>query len=91
MKQIVGYVKYTGRRDAATLLPIIQRVVEPGSVIVSDEWRAYRGIHALRKNYQHQTATTTSGRFVDPIKNGETDGGGPKPKWLKIFTYKISL
>ncbi|XP_031329161.1 uncharacterized protein LOC116160167 [Photinus pyralis] len=33
---------YVARRDAETLLPIIQREVEMGSVIHSDEWPAYR-------------------------------------------------
>jgi len=58
MKQLFCYVKYIGRRDAATLLQIIQRVVAPGSVIVSDKWRAYIGIPSLRRNYQHRTVTT---------------------------------
>ena len=34
-------------RDAATLLPIIQRHVAPGTVIHSDQWRAYTRIHIL--------------------------------------------
>ena len=30
----VRYVTYVEKRDAATLLPIIQRVISPGSIIV---------------------------------------------------------
>ena len=34
------------RRDAATLLPIIQRWVLPGSTVWTDEWAAYRQLTA---------------------------------------------
>lgn len=36
----MGYITYVPKRDSTTLLPIIARVVKPGSTIVSDEWAA---------------------------------------------------
>jgi transposase-like protein len=44
---------YVPRRDALTLLPIIQREVEAGSTIHSDEWAAYRGLRDL--GFDHRT------------------------------------
>ena len=41
-------------RSAATLIPIIQRYIRPGSVIISDEWRAYSTLSSL--GYTHQTS-----------------------------------
>ena len=42
-------------RDAATLLPIIQQHVRPGSIVWSDEWRAYQRVQNLSNVIQHQT------------------------------------
>ena len=41
------------KRDAATLIPIIQRHVYPGSRIFSDSWGAYLGLNEL--GYSHYT------------------------------------
>ena len=49
-----GYMQIVDQRDSATLLPIIQRVVRLGSIVHSDEWRAYRGIQA-RLGLEHHT------------------------------------
>ena len=65
----VGYMEIVERRDAATLLPIIQQVVRPGSVIHSDEWRAYRNIQGL--GYAHRTVNH-SVNFVDPSSGVHT-------------------
>ena len=34
-------------RDANTLLPIIQAHIAPGTIVHSDEWRAYRRVSTL--------------------------------------------
>lgn len=56
-------------RSAAAMLPLIQQHVEPGSVIHTDEWRAYAGLNAL--NYAHQTVNHTY-NFVDPTTGAHT-------------------
>jgi IS1 family transposase len=70
--QKIGCIKFVQKRDAANLLPIIQIAVLPGSMIVSDEWRAYRGIANLPGNYQHQTVNHNQ-NFVDPLKGAHTN------------------
>ena len=54
------------RRDAATLLLIINRHVRPRSIIWSDEWRAYRRVQQLAPVTQHQTINHSI-QFVDPV------------------------
>lgn len=62
-----GYLCFVVRRDADTLLPIIQRVVKPGSIIHSDQWAAYNSILELPhpQPYRHLTVNH-SRNFVDP-------------------------
>lgn len=68
----VGYITFVDKRDAATLLPIIQNVVLPDSVIISDEWAAYRGIGNLPQNYTHRTVNH-SRNFVNPADGSHTN------------------
>ncbi|KAG0439165.1 hypothetical protein DMUE_2623 [Dictyocoela muelleri] len=56
-------------RKKETLLPIIQRVVSPGSIIHSDEWPAYRIINA--ELYEHGTVRHKL-HFVYPITGVHT-------------------
>src|SRR6218665_849741 len=65
VEEKVGYVTYVSERDAATLLPIIQKVVVPGSVVLSDDWAAYRDISNMPGNYQH--------RIVNQVNGGHTN------------------
>ena len=50
-------------QDAATLLPIIQQWVQPGTTVHSDMWQAYNQLAA--SGYQHGTVNHTL-HFVDP-------------------------
>jgi transposase-like protein len=59
LKKIFIYILY-----AATLLPIIQNVIRPGSIIHSDQWCAYHGIQQ-QLGLQHRTVNHSL-NFVDP-------------------------
>ena len=60
-----GFLVEVQQRDAATLLPIIQQWVAPGSTVWSDMWAAYRQLPNLPQNYQHGTVNHTI-NFIDP-------------------------
>jgi transposase-like protein len=64
------FIELVDRRDAATLLPVIQRNILPGTVIWSDEWAAYNRLPAA--GYPHQTVNH-SVRYVDPITGCHTN------------------
>ena len=59
-------------RTADTLLPLIQRFILPGTVVVSDLWRAYGGIGNLPQGYLHLTVNHTV-NFVDPATGATTN------------------
>lgn len=48
-----GIVRYIDRRNAATLLPIIQEYVAAGTEVWTDEWRGYSALNSL--GYRHKT------------------------------------
>ena len=51
-----SFLVEVAQRDAATLIPIIKKYIRPGSIIYSDEWRAYSGIQSIPGcNYTHRT------------------------------------
>ena len=64
-----GYMQLVAQRNAATLLPIIQQHVHPGTVVHSDEWAAYSRISAA--GYTH-SSVSHSLHFVDPITGTHT-------------------
>lgn len=58
------------RRDEATLFPIIQKYILPGTTIMSDCWRAYSKLE--RYNYTHLTVNHSQG-FKDPVTGACTN------------------
>ena len=60
-----GFVE---KRSAEVLLPLVDRFIAPGSIIYSDEWRAYRGISALpvQSQFEHYTVNHSQ-NFVNRV------------------------
>ncbi|XP_042238728.1 uncharacterized protein LOC121877180 [Homarus americanus] len=63
-KPTTGYMEVVQSRDAATLLPIIQAVIQPGSIIYCDEWRAYCNLQDLSGDTNKPVNSSIN--FVDP-------------------------
>ena len=64
------FMETVRRRDAATLTPVIQRNILPGTRIWSDEWRAYHQLPQL--GYVHETVNH-SHHFVNPATGVHTN------------------
>lgn len=56
-------------RSAATLMPIITQSILPGTTIISDQWRAYRGL--INQGFIHHTVNHSL-NFVDPNTGAHT-------------------
>ena len=67
----LGIMVMVQRRDAATLLPMIQQHVRPGSIIWSDEWASYQRVQRLPPVAQHSTVNHSI-QFVDPTTGVHT-------------------
>ena len=61
----LGYMEIVPDRTAGTLLPIIQNHTLPGTIIHSDEWRAYNRVSNIPTAASHQTVNHSL-NFVDP-------------------------
>ena len=67
----LGYMEVVNRRDARTLLPIIQSHTAAGSIIHSDQWAAYRQVQQLGNVAAHGVVNH-SVDFVDPVTGVHT-------------------
>lgn len=67
----LGVVRAVPDRSAATLLPIIQQNVAPGTIVWSDEWAAYSNVSSLPNVSQHDTVNHSI-EFVNPTTGVHT-------------------
>jgi transposase-like protein len=68
--------------DGATILPIVNKWVAKGSIMVTDEWRAY---DVVRKDFFHVTVNHAEGNYV----NGAFSTNGVENFW-SIFKRGIT-
>ena len=64
-------MQFVNNRDTATLLPIIQANVHPGTIIYSDGWAAYNTLAQL--DYGHEVVIYDQ-HFVGPVTVVHTNG-----------------
>jgi transposase-like protein len=66
VKGLSGHIKTKVIPDieASTLIPIIDKWVEKGSIVVSDELKSY---NELKKNYFHVTINHSKGEYVNGV------------------------
>jgi len=79
----LGYMQIVPQRDARTLLPIIQQHIRPGTIVRSDEWRAYNRVQQLNPVAQHQTVNHSI-TFVDPVTGVHTQNA--ESYWNRVKT-----
>ena len=79
----LGFMQVVPSRDAATLLPIIQAHVQPGTIIHSDQWTAYNGVQQLGNVHQHQIINHSL-HFVDPTTGVHTQN--VESYWNRVKT-----
>jgi len=60
----MGYVEIAQKRDAATLLPIINALVAPGMIGHTNEWATYRRLGSL-PNVSSHIMVNHSLHFID--------------------------
>ena len=61
------------RRDAKTLIPIVQRNIKTGSDIHSDEWRAYKrlnemGYNPFKVNHKENILNPLTGKHTQLVE-----------------------
>lgn len=67
----LGILLRVPSRDAQTLLPLLQMHLRSGTIVHSDEWRAYRQVQHLPSVGQHEVVNHSL-NFVDPTTGVRT-------------------
>ena len=83
-----GYFEVVDRRDRATLMPILQRVLLPGTEIHSDDWGAYSNLPAHTPSVQTHGVVVHAANFVDPVTGVHTQE--VESAWSRL-KYKVKM
>lgn len=69
----MGYMEIVDSRDAATLFPIVQAHIRPGTIIWSDGWAAYNRISTSVTGVAGHQAVNHSLHFKNPATGVHTN------------------
>jgi len=69
----IGYTEIVDNRDRATLFPIIQAHVRPGTVLWSDGWAAYNGVATAIASVAGHQSVNHSLHFKNPVTGVHTN------------------
>ncbi|XP_067051263.1 uncharacterized protein [Acropora muricata] len=83
-----GYFEVVDRRDRDTLMPILQRVLLPGTEVHSDDWGAYFNMPAHAPNVQTHRVVVHTANFVDPVTGVHTQE--VESAWARL-KYKVKM
>lgn len=83
-----GYFQVVRRRDRVTLMPILQRVLLPGTEVQSDDWGAYTNLPVHAHNVQTHRVVVHAANFVDPVTGVDTQE--VESAWSRL-KYKIKM
>ena len=83
-----GYFEVVDRRDRATLMPILQRVLLPGTEVHSDDWGAYSNLPAHAPTVQTHRVVVHVANFVDPVTGVHTQE--VESAWCRL-KYKVKM
>ena len=83
-----GYFEVVDRRDRATLMPILQRVLLPGTEVHSDDWGAYSNLPAHAATVQTHRVVVHAANFLDPVTGVHTQE--VESAWSRL-KYKMKM
>ena len=84
----LGYMEIVQNRTAATLLPIIQGRVRPGTTVHSDEWSAYRTVQGLPNVQNYQNVESYWARVKLKFKRMKGVDVDQLPSYLDEFMWR---
>ena len=76
-------------RKRKTLLKIIKQRIAPGTIIISDKWKAYDSIPKLRNKFYEHQSVNHSQTFKDPISGACTNL--IEGAWQSVLKSKIHV
>ena len=83
-----GYFEVVERRGRASLIPILQRVLLPGTEVHSDDWEAHFNITAHAATVQTHRVVVHAANFVDPVTGVHTQE--EESAWSRL-KYKVKM
>ena len=83
-----GYFEVVERRDRASLIPILQRVLLPGTEVHSDDWGAHFNITAHAATVQTHGVVVHAANFVNPVTGVHTQK--EESAWSRL-KYKVKM